>query len=695
MDRDAGNRRRRIRGIAEDTVRKIDSMPIVLPESGSIAGRTEFSAYDGPEELRLHGHKPFYGTDNIHFSMDLAYLDLGIDELLRRASMAAEHAADEDRRAYAGGVRDTWQAISRHIMAHAEMAEARGGGLPAAIAVNCRHIARAKPDTFEQSLQLFWFVWVIRSDLSHIHFDDPGYYMATLGRWDQHYYPFMKRDLELGRITREEASELVKEVFRKMNRIGIGDTLKNMMLGGQDEFGHDQTNELSSMCIDAVLETGLAEPHLNVRLHASTDGEFQSKAFRLALMGQGQGEVFNDEAIIPRLVAKGIPQPIACNYACDGCEEIIIDRKGAILFREIEALKILELAYFDGEENPHRGNRKVRRWSKDLDSREIHTELVTGHRSGDMRKAASWDEAYSMFLDQYRFQVGKVLEFMDGEIRFYRDECIASMVLAGGYVECIDSGADPYRDVIKYMFFQVQSGSLPPLADALAAIRRVVFEEGAVSMECLIDALARNFEGDEALRRRLLAAPKFGNDDDNVDLLAAELAHVFCSWISDRPTSEYGYLWPAIYSIFFMDHAAITGATSDGRRCGDPLAVHFSPVPGRATLGPTAALLSAAKTDLREGLAGSPVFLTVSRSLIPLDGEGLRLVSALIRSAIELNLPILSFAINDIAVMRHAVECPGEHEDLIVRIWGFNARFIDLTPEMQNHVIDRTIGQAS
>lgn len=684
---------KKIRAIARDSVTKVYMMPTTLPEQGVIAGMNKLVMYDRDATERLWGYEPFYGTDNIHFSMDIVYLELGIDRMLEKLDHTAQTAGTEEKRCYAAGIAKTYRAISDLIERHAEAAERASLKKTAAA---CWRIAHEAPETFEEAIQLFWFIWTIRSDFSHIHFRNPGYYMGTLGRWDQHFYPYLKRDLEMGRTTRAEALELVKEVFTKMNGLGVGDTLKNMMLGGQDENGNDESNLLSELCIDAIMELKVAEPHLNVRVFRGMNPAFYQKTLKLIQLGQGQGEVFHDDVIIPQLLKQGIPPEVAYDYCCDGCEEIIIDRLGAILFKELESQKVLELAYFNGSENPVQSNRNVRRWSKNIDSREISMALKPGYQSGDMRTANSFEEVYEMYLRQYRYQVEQVVAYMRDNIRFFTEECISSMVLAGGYLQALEQGDDPYRDIIQYMFFQIQSGTVTTVADALMGIKKVVFEEKYATMAELLDAISRDFRGkdDEILRQRLLAAPKYGNDIDEVDLIAADISSRFCAWVCEANDKIPQYLWPAMYSIFFLDHSALTSATSDGRHAGDPVAVHNSPTPGRAVEGPSAVLRSVAKTNLNQGFAGSPVFLTVSRNLIPMDGEGLRIVDSIIRSSMALKLPIVSLAINDVSAMRDAQVHPERHEDLIVRVWGFNAKFIDLTPEMQAHIIGRTVGSA-
>lgn len=684
---------KRINKIANTTVEYIDGLEVVLPEHGIIAGPSRVFSYESLVDREAEYYKPVFGEDNIHFSTQTDFLDVGISEIISKAHLARIEAKDEVKRAYAAGIARTYESISRYILKHAKAAEERGG-LYEHIARVCRHIAAEKPDTLEQAIQLYWFIWMLRSTVSPLHMLDKGYYTAPLGRLDLVFYPYYQKDIESGKENRESVGKILAEFIEKLNCTGTGDTLKNLMLGGQNENGEDATNDLTMIFLDCAIESRKAEPHFNVRFHRKSSPEFIEKSIQLILEGHGQGTLYNDEAVIKGLLEYGVPKAIAVNYANDGCEEITIDRDGSIIFHEMEILKALELTLFNGKENPCGSYETKRRWAKALPERVLKTGLELGYQSGDMTSAQSFDEVYSMFLDQFFYQVEKQLDLIKKECIYYQTESISSMVLAGCYRKSFEEGVDPLAEAVKVRCYQLHSGSLPPVADALAAIKKVVFEEKFVTMEQLLEAMSHNYEGYEIVRRKMLTAPKFGNDDNYVDLIASDIAKRFCTTVKSYSLPEGCVVWPGIYSIVFMDDSYIVKASPDGRKAGDPLAVHYSPVPGRAFMGPTAILQSAAKATLYEGIAASPVFLTVSRSLIPENKEGMRLVHSIVVSAIEMGLPILSFAINDIEKMKEAQKNPELHGDLVVRVWGFSAKFVDLTPEMQEHVIQRTVKES-
>lgn len=680
----------RIDSIGALTEKYILEQKCFIPSKGEIAGpeaQISSEKYVNP----MHPiYDPAFGEDNIHFSMGTYFLEVGIGEIVKKANYTAENAATLSQKAYARGVERTYKAISAYILRHANEAEKHGTAF-LDLAKRCRKVAIDPPETLLEAIQLYWFIWVLRSAISPLHALDKGYYTAPLGRLDLVFYPYYLADIRSGRENEDSIRRILVDFINKLNCIGTGDTLKNLMLGGQDAQGKDTVNELTMLFLDSAIEARRAEPHFNVRFHPNAPKAFKEKSMELMLQGQGQATLYNDNAILQGLQEYGIPREFAVQYANDGCEEVIIDRIGSIAFHEMEILKCLELAMFNGQENPYETSFVKARWTEALPKRALKTKMEIGFKSGDVTTAQSFDDFYAMFLRQFFHQVDIALSEIQRECAYIENDSIGSMVLAGGYRESVEKGLNPLSHGVKVKCYQLHSGSLPPVADALAAIRQVVYVEKAVTMEELIAALSCNYEGYETLRQKMLSAPKFGNDIDQVDLIAADLSKRFCQYVKDTPMPEGCAVWPGIYSIVFMDDAYITKASADGRKVGDPLSVHYSPVPGRAFEGPTAVLLSAAKTDLYEGVAASPVFLTVSRSLIPENNEGLALVRSLVDSSIELGLPILSLGINDIGELKDAQIHPERHGDLVVRVWGFNAKFVDLTHEMQEHVIRRTL----
>ncbi len=212
-------------------------------------------------------------------------------------------------------------------------------------------------------------------------------------------------------------------------------------------------------------------------------------------------------------------------------------------------------------------------------------------------------------------------------------------------------------------------------------------------MQTLLDAVKADFNGYEALRLQLKAAPKFGNDDDYVDEIATRFAVMACDAVEKMSKEIEMTVFPAFFNYLFKDHAYNFGATPDGRHINDPICEHYSATPGCARNGPGATLLSAAKGPLLRAIGNSPVYLTLPRNVAPDNAEGFRVLASLNQSAYALRLPILNIAIYDVDVLRAAQITPEKYTDVIVRVWGYSARFIDLDRDMQNHIITRALVQ--
>lgn len=407
-------------------------------------------------------------------------------------------------------------------------------------------------------------------------------------------------------------------------------------------------------------------------------------------MGQGQGVTYFDDNIIPALVKRGIPLELARIYANDGCTEITFDSHSAIWFWQMESVKSLELALFRGKENPSTPFRPYNKWSI-LGSTEVyHTRLTLGHDSGNFAEMTTFEQVYEAFLDQYGYQIDCYMEKMAEQIRDNEetDKYHTSPIAAGMNELALDTGADPIREGWEVKDYQMLSGSIPTLADCLHAIREGVFEKKLCTMAELIHALSMDFEGYEALRLELKKLPKFGNDEDRVDLLAAELAEFFCRRVEEYPTPCGIRPLPGIYNIDFNMFSGSVGAMPDGRRGGDLICEHYSPTPGNAKNGPTAVIQSAAKANLKRGCASSPLYLVLPRGMGAVD---LSMIRKMVMSCGKLGLPIISISIYDKAVLEDALVHPEKHEDLVVRVWGFNARFIDLDEGLKRHVMNRML----
>jgi len=659
-----------------------DGVQVYIPEKGVLAGPDKFEGVNYFD----------WFTDNLHFSLNPYFLTAGYMGIAEEARKGMKgDGGDGD--VLLDAIAEVYSRAADYLKRHAEQAEAMAVSLGSGgtggtcererflkIAENCRVLSENPPQTFQQAVQLFWMSWRLRAYNS----------TATIGRLDQYLYPFYKTDMKCGMLTRGEALEIIVELWERINNTSMGDTLINLMLGGQDENGNDQTNELSYIMLEATLAVRKSEPHMNARIHKNTPPDFWNLLIDVQMLGHGQGTIYNDEFIIPSLVKYGYTPEQAYNYSNDGCTEVMIDGDSNIVFVQGEAMKSLELALFNGRENKnYDGAITGQYWHKDGEVRPLQSRCELGFESGDVRMMTSFEEVYQAYLRQYKHQLKKQMDGLANDLERRQTHDTASLWLQGTHKSVLETGVDLFRNPRRVDMVMVLLGSIPTVADSLAAVRKVVFEERFCTMTELLAALEKDFDGHEVLRVRLLRAPKFGNDDDFVDNIASRLSSDLMDFVDACSKECKVRFLPALYDYLFNDFAKLVGATPDGRKRFDVISEHYSPTPGRAANGPTAIIKSAVKTDLARAIGASPLYISLQRTHIGHGAEGKQLIKTLNEAALRLGITILNVAIYDVEKLREAQRNPAGHEDLIVRVWGYCARFVDLTEDMQNHIIKR------
>ncbi|MHB1356052.1 MAG: pyruvate formate lyase family protein [Anaerolineae bacterium] len=661
----------------------VECTPVEIPSGGLLAGPLHVNMAEAARKL---GYPWEWSADNLHFALNVhTLLKLGLPGIIQQAEQRASELGGE-RAHYLQAIARCYTAVQGYVLAHATHARCLAANAEigeqarfAHIAVVCQACAERAPESFHEALQLFWFVYVLRNQ-------------GTVGRLDQHLYPFYRHDLLAGTLDRAQALGMLCELWQRMNQASIGDTLRNVMLGGQDASGADATNDLSYLMLDASIAICQPEPHINARIHKNTPPSFLDKVAELQLLGHGQGALYNDEVFIPALVRNGVPLPLARNYANDGCSEVTIDGESTIKFVVLDAVKALELTLFNGEENVLPGEAQGRYTLQRGPLRTLKTGLKFGYRSGDFTTMSSYEQVYSAYIDQYLYQAGLLADYLCHSIQMAQSNEVTSPLTAGTFASVLETGIDPFRGGVAVPCYMIFSGSLATVADSLAAIKQVVYEQRASTPSELLQALRADWVGHDVLRQQCLMAPKFGNDDDRVDGIAADIAHRFCDFVAAYPSPTGAPFWPALFNFLFNDHAKVVGATPDGRRWQDPIGEHYSPTPGRARQGPTAVIRSAAKGPHYLACGTSVLNLSLNRTLVPNNDEGRLLVRQLCQTALGLGLGVLSTSIYDVAALRQAQREPEQFRDLIVRVWGFSARFVELSTDMQEHIIARAIG---
>jgi formate C-acetyltransferase len=545
------------------------------------------------------------------------------------------------------------------------------------IAEVCRRVPAYPPRDFWEAIQYYWFVHLgVTTELNTWDSFSPG-------RLDQHLYPFYRRGLEDGTLTREQAEELLQCLWIKFNnqpappKVGVTAAesatytdFAQINLGGLREDGSDGVNELTYLILDVVEEMRLLQPSASVQVSKKSPDAFIKRAARIIRTGFGQPSVFNADLVVQELLRQGKSLADARNGGTSGCVETgAFGKESYILTGYMNLPKILEITLNNGVD-PRTGRR-------------------IGLETGDPRDFASFDELFAAFERQLRYFVDVKVRGNNGIERLYARHMPAPF-LSILIDDCIAKGKDYHDGGARYNTTYIQGVGLGSITDALTAIRYHVFDQRTVSMDELLAALRSDFAGYESLRQTLLhRTPKYGNDDDYADGVMRAVFEAYFQAVDGRPNTKGGRyhinLLPTTVHVYF---GSVTGAMPDGRKAWMPLSEGISPVQGADRRGPTAVLKSAAKMDhTRTG--GTLLNQKFNPSLLRTE-EGLDKFVQLIRTYFRLDGHHIQFNVVDAATLRAAQEHPEEYRSLIVRVAGYSDYFCDLTKALQDEIIART-----
>jgi len=543
------------------------------------------------------------------------------------------------------------------------------------IAITCERVPENPPRTLLEALQSFFFVHVVR----YMEYSSLGIGV----RFDKIFGPYYEKDLQGGKITRVEALELLQLLWAKFHELGLVyspmlsgiyggvESLQAITIGGVDKSGNDITNELTYLVLETAKTMRTLEPSVALRYHAGTPDKLISKATEVIRTSIGYPSFFNDKSLIPTLEKWDVPLEDARDYAVTGCVYIEIPGKN-IGRRALGALvlpKCLWWALHQGI-NPETG----KQW---------------GATTPDPTTFKSEKDLMNAYLEQVRFffaKHNKIENICRSLHEKYLPRPFYSALLDG----CIEKGKESRQWAYPSMVhdFVVIIGPTN-VADSISAIKKIVFEKNKISMAKLIQAMDNNWEGYEDIRQMMIQAPKYGNDDDYADEIAARVHHetsAVLAEFSDRfgnPCRGDGSGVSATYGL-----ALDTPATPDGRRNGDPFAdATLSPSQGRDHKGPTAVLKSAAKIDTLKTYNH-----LLNQKFLPsaLEGDMKNIFTSFLRSWGDLEISHIQFNVVDKETLLDAQKNPQNHQDMIVRVAGYSAYFVDLSEGLQNSIIART-----
>ncbi len=545
------------------------------------------------------------------------------------------------------------------------------------MAERCAHLAEQPARTFHEALQLVWFVHL------GIKLDDGGV-GHSFGRFDQYLLPYLRADLAAGRLDREQARELLALFWIKLNR--ESDDIAHLSLGGQTPGGQDAANELSLLCLEVEGWIHRKQPNLSTRVHAGSTPAYWRAAGAAMRSGAGHPAVFSDEVIIPGLLDYGIPLETARDYAQVGCVETYFPGLSAPWTDGyLNLAKCLELALNNG--------------------RDLRSEAALGPASGEAAQLASFEALLRAYETQVEAAVHQMLaakDAYDERISLHAPEPLNSALIHN----CLERGLDASGGGARYLLTGAYGVGLGTTVDSLAAVNEMVFEKKLVTLEGLANALRADFAGWESLRQfGLHRAPKYGNDDERADAIAARAIESFGRQVKAysaeawqaRQAREPQAVRRAYHFAMFgsvLSHTsmgALTAASANGRLAGQTLSDGGSPSQGCNRLGATATLRSMAKGDYRHAPGGAALNLRLSPEHF--SGEaGLELLTSLLTTYTHAGGEQLQVNMVSGETLRRARQEPEAYRDLVVRVAGFTAYFVSLPPELQEEIAARAEG---
>lgn len=591
------------------------------------------------------------------------------------------------------------------------------------IARNCKNVPAKGAQNFYEACQSFWFVQQLLQIESSGHSISPG-------RFDQYMYPYYRKDMDEGRITREKAQELMDCIWIKLNDLNkcrdaasaegfAGYSLfQNLIAGGQNAEGEDVTNDLSCMCIEASLHTQLPQPSLSVRVWNGSPHAFLIKAATLTRTGVGLPAYYNDEVIIPSLLNRGLTLADAREYNIIGCVEPQKAGKtegwhDAAFFN---MCRPLELVFFNGMDQGEQ----------------------ISVQTGDVENMATFEEFYDAYKAQMQYNIGLLVN-ADNAIDVAHAKRCPLPFLSCMVDDCMKRGKTVQEGGAVYNFTGPQGFGVANMADSLYAIKTLVYDEKKVTMGEYKRALVQNYgqglepedaagiavqiiktlqsagktvTGDEIssilktviqestseesrarygkLLEMIEAVPKFGNDIPEVDAFARDVAYTYTKPLETYKNPRGGMFQAGLYPVSAnVPLGAQTGATPDGRLAHRPVADGVSPSAGKDVHGPTAAANSVSKLD--HYIASNGTLFNQKFHPSALSGRaGLEKFVALIRSYFDQKGSHMQFNVVSRETLLDAQKHPENYRHLVVRVAGYSALFTTLSRSLQDDIINRT-----
>lgn len=545
------------------------------------------------------------------------------------------------------------------------------------IAEVCRWVPKNAPRNFWEAIQMYWFCHL--GTVTELN----GWDAMNPGHFDQHLEPFYKMGIADGTLTRDKAKELICCFWIKVNnhtappKVGITaresgtyNDFTNINIGGLRPDGSNAVSEVSYLMLEVVEELHILQPGNSVHISAKTPDQFLKRACEVIRQGHGYPSVFNPDVYIQELMSQGKTLQDAREGGCSGCIEVgAFGKEAYLLTGYLNVPKILEVTLNNGID-PVSGK-------------------VAGMQSGNPLTFKNYEDLYNAFILQLNFIVDmkiRVSNYIDRMFAKYAPAPFLSVIID----DCIKKGKDYYDGGPRYNTCYIQCTGLGTVSDSLSTLKKHVFEEKTFTMERLLNAVSKDFEGEEVLRQTIInRTPFFGNDNDYADSIAVNVYNDLLEAIDGKPNIKGGKFHLNMLSttchIYF---GKVLGATPNGRKAGKSISDGTSPSHGCDTHGPSAVIKSLTKFDhVKSG--GTLLNQRFLPSLLKRDQDLMKLGS-LIRSYFTMGGHHIQFNIVDTATLYAAQANPEEYKDLLVRMAGYSDYFNDMNDDLQQEVIERT-----
>lgn len=660
-----------------------------------------------PDEVSVYMETGFFGMEGKLNAGD-AHLAVDFEQILRcglkgyeertkrlKAELDLTDPASVDKYQFYKGVLIVIEAVknftkrygvlAREMAASEQDANRRAELLK--MAEVCDRVPYEPANGFLEAVQATWFIMVILQIESNGH-------SLSFGRFDQYIYPYLAADLEAGNITEEAAVEILTNLWIKtltVNKVrsqahtfsSAGSPMyQNVTIGGQTVDGRDAVNKLSFLVLRSIGQTRLPQPNLTVRYHRNIDQKFMDEAIEVLKLGTGMPAFNSDEVIIPSFIEKGVKKEDAYNYSAIGCVETAVPGKWGYRCTGMSYLnfpRILLMVMNNGIDQTT-GKRFTQDYGNFRDM-ETYEELIS-----------AWDKAIR--------ELTRASVIVENAIDIASERDVPDILCSALTQDCLGRGKTIKEGGAVYDFISGLQVGIANMADSLAAIKKLVYEDKRISREKLMEVLAADFAGEEGekIRQMLInEAPKYGNDDDYVDKLVVEAYDSYLDEMKKYPNTRYGR--GPIGGIRYGGTSSIsanvgqgfgTMATPDGRGAKEPLAEGCSPAHAMDKNGPTAVFKTVSKLPTHEITGGVLLNQKVTPAMLSTK-ENVKKLEMLVRTFFNrLDGYHVQYNVVDKATLLDAQKHPEKHKDLVVRVAGYSAFFNVLSKATQDDIIGRT-----